>query len=408
MTGPSPALRRLAAWVFVASSLVGYVRPPAGANVYLRTGEVGLAVLTLLVVLALNTGLPARTYTTVITTTAMFLVLVAGYALLWPLLKGSAFGEPSLALAASAAAYCSLAVAYACVFYQEDIFLDTFWRAALIAVCVGLAAYGLNAATGSGWLVHRQYGTPRLQGLLSEPSAWAPFMPALVLLSLDRRRYVAAAVPLVAAALTKSPTVVVGLALSIPAYYALADRWRARRPLVLALSAGVGALAAYRLVHVNTHAPLSASFYDQVLVRLAGGVENVTSGGTLGTNDRFAITRAVFEELANHGWLAAGIGPGSERYLQQTTGMVPNSLATYVLSSFGIVGLLLLAALLVRTVVRSRAARSLMVFLPFIAISFVNSADGWESYKYVVVAVALAGTVNSELTRPARQLMVDA
>jgi hypothetical protein len=233
-------------------------------------------------------------------------------------------------------------------------------------------------------------------------------MPALVLLSLDRRRYVAAAVALAAAALTKSPTVVVGLALSIPAYYALAERWRARRPLVLAVSGGVGALAAYRLVHVDTHAPLSASFYDQVLVRLAGGVENVTSGGTLGTNDRFAITRAVFDELANHGWLAAGIGPGSERYLQQTTGMVPNSLATFVLGSFGIVGLLILAALLVRAVARTRASRCLMLFLPFIAISFVNSADGWESYKYVVVAVVLAGTANSGLTRGDRHLMADA
>ena len=118
----------------------------------------------------------------------------------------------------------------------------------------------------------------------------------------------------------------------------------------------------------------------------------MTSGGTLGRNERFASTRTIFDELALHDWLWTGIGPGSEGYILHVTDMLPNALPVYVLASFGLVGLALLALLLIKSFVVLRTHSTLVVFLPFTAAAMVNSASGWESYKFVVVAVVVAVT----------------
>jgi hypothetical protein len=388
---PSSSLRRLAAWVFIGPSLIGYVRPPTGHNIYLRTGEVGLIGLALLILLAVAAGsVASQTFVTIAATAALFVSVLVAYAWLWPRIRGWAFAEPSRNLAVAAVLYCSAAVAYALVFYREDIFIDVFWKAAVFAIGLAFAAYLANYVTDSGWLVHRQFGTPRLQGLLSEPSSWAPFLPALLLLSLERRRYLWTAVFLIAAALTKSPTVLLGVAGAVPAYYVLAERWRSRRVLVLASAIAFCALAAHGLLQVNIYRPLSSSIVDQFVVRLASGLNAVASGGTVGRNDRFASTQEVIHELSLRGWMLTGIGPGSEGYIRQSTGMLPNALPVYVLASFGIIGLLAFAIILVSTVARLRKHDSLKMFLPCIVVSLINSAGGWESYKYVIVAVVVS------------------
>jgi hypothetical protein len=380
-------LPRLATWLFLVGALFSFARLPGGANVYLRTGDVALLGLAVLAVAVLGRA-ARRDHTVIVASGCAGVVLVAGYALAWPLMRGPEPSNPSWILGVAAVAYCSIAVTFARLYYDEELFLDAFWKLTFAAVGVGLAAYGLNALTGSGWLTHRQYGTPRLQGFLSEPSGWAPYLAALVLLALGRRRYVAFGIALLAVILTKSPTVFLVVALSVTSYAVITAK--RHRALLLGLFVGLGVLAFTWLPHVPVESELSSGIYDQIVGRLAGGIENITSGGTVGRNDRYEITRAVFTTLTEHGWLATGIGPGSEGFIQQETGRVPNSLAAYALSSFGVPGLVMLCAAICVAVRRLRTSTSLRLFLPFFVAAFINSAGGWESYKFVVVAIVAA------------------
>jgi hypothetical protein len=394
-TEPSPEiadnLRRLATWLFMASSLFEYVYSPAAHNYYLKAGQIGLSGFALLTLVAIfRRSVPLRTLVTIGATGALLFGLLLLYAALWPAIRGSALGAPSQKSAVVFVAYCTAAVAYALVFYREEIFTNVYWKAAIVGVILAIAAYIAHVLFHTGWLVHRQYGTPRLQGLLSEPSAWAPFMPSLLLLALGRRRYIWAAIFVVAAALTKSPTILLGMALAVPAYYALAARRRSHRLTVfVSVTTAYTALICW-LQSVSIDRPLSTGLVDQFVFRLASGVHAMESGGTEGRNDRFSGTQSIIHDLATHGWLAAGIGPGAEGYILEHHRLGPNALPVYLLACFGIIGVLVFAVLVVIAAVRLRKFESFRIFLPFIVASLINSADGWESYKFVVVAIVLS------------------
>jgi hypothetical protein len=389
-TGTAVRLERIATWIFVLPSLIGYVRMPDGENHILPALEAGLCLLLGVAVAAVVAGsAPLRDLTVIALSAAAFFGLFGGYALAWPHLKGWAFAEPQPKLALAAVLYCCAAVLYARLFYVQDVFIEVFWKATAAAIVVAVGAYALNEFIGSGWLVHRQYGTPRLQGFLSEPSAWAPFLPALLLLALSNRRYVWATVLLLVAALTKSPTVLLSTAGSLTIWYVIIRKRSSSRYLALGASLLAGVLAVRWLAAFGASRMLSTSLFDQFVGRLASGIRAVDSGGAVGRNARFASTQAVIDQLSWHDWLWTGIGPGSEGYIEDTTTMLPNALPVYVLASFGLVGLVVLAILLVRTVVVLRTHAAFGIFLAFIVASTVNSADGWESYKFVVVAVVV-------------------
>lgn len=386
-------LRRAATWAFVLPALFGYVRMPNGRNHVLPALEVGLSLLFVAMVVAIALGVAAQRDLNVIAASAiLFSGLFVAYLLAWPYLKGWAFADPDPKLAASAVLYCCAAVVYGRLFYHPATLIDVFWKGAIVASVVAVAAYGLNSFTDSGWLVHRQYGTPRLQGFLSEPSGWASYLPALLLIALVRRRWLWLVFVLLATLLTKSPTVLLVTTGSVAAWYVLVRKRSATRWLALAGVLAALAVAVRWLHGFGVRQQLSTNLFDQFVGRLASGVRAVTSGGTLGRNERFASTRTIFDELALHDWLWTGIGPGSEGYILHVTDMLPNALPVYVLASFGLVGLALLALLLIKSFVVLRTHSTLVVFLPFTAAAMVNSASGWESYKFVVVAVVVAVT----------------
>ncbi|WP_212996797.1 hypothetical protein [Winogradskya consettensis] len=383
---------RLATWVFIVPALTGYVRLPGGANVVLPVSELGLGLLLLLVLGVIVKGpVRLRALATIAATVVVLFGLFVAYTLAWPHLRGWAFAEPAPHLALAAVVSCCTAVAYALLFYREDVFIDVFWKAAIGAIVTAVAAYVMNELAGSGWLVHRQYGTPRLQGLLSEPSAWAPFVSALLLLALARRRRLWVGFFLLAAVLTKSPTVLLSTVGSLAAWYVLIRRRSTTRYAMLAGLLVAGTIAVNWLKGIDIYRPLSSSLVDQFVVRLASGVHAVTSGGVTGRNDRFTSTQAVIDEMALRGWLWTGIGPGSEGYILGSTGLLPNALPVYVMASFGILGVIVLMGMLVRTIIRLRTRASLGLFLAFIIASMINSAGGWEFYKFVIVAVVVAG-----------------
>ncbi len=183
-------MARYAAWLFVIPSLIGYVRLPTGGNLYLHTGELALlgTVLLALPVIVERARAGTLRAATVVTPVAV-LALPVVYLLVWPWLGGSPFAQPSFTLGVSAALYVIWTLLYGHLFHDDDHLIDAFLKVLTVALAVGFAAYLAHLAVGLRWMVHTQYGTPRLQGLLSEPSGWGPFLGAAILLGLERRRW---------------------------------------------------------------------------------------------------------------------------------------------------------------------------------------------------------------------------
>ena len=382
----------VAAWLFVLPSMIGYVRLPSGGNVYLHTGELallGTLLLALPVVVERARGGSLRPGT--VLTPVVALALPVLYLLAWPWLGGSPFARPSLALGVSAALYVIWALLYARLFHDDRLLIETFHRVLMVALAVALVAYLAHLTVGLRWLVHTQYGTPRLQGLLSEPSGWGPFLGAAILLGVDRRRWWLVALAGVAAVLTKSPTTVACVGLTVPAYLLLAHRWHRRRAAIIVAVTGAGWWTWWQITNVRITDDVPTGLKGQIVARLASGIANIQSGQTQGRNDRWTSLQAIADAMTTHGWWWTGIGPGSESYWRDTLdGVLPNSLPVYVAGSFGIAGLAILAVLLVVTLVRLRYSALFPLVLPFLVASLLNSAGGWESYKYAVVAMALA------------------
>jgi hypothetical protein len=375
----------------VVPSLIGYVRLPSGGNVYLHTFELALLGTVLLappviVGRARDGTLRAGT----VFTPVVALALPVLYLLVWPWLGGSPLAQPSLALGVSASLYVIWAVLYAHLFHDDDFLVDAFLRVLTVALVVAFAAYLAYVTVGLRWLVHTQYGTPRLQGLLSEPSGWGPFLGAAMLLGWERRRWWLVGLAGVAALATKSPTTVACVGLAVPAYLLLARRWHKWRAAIIVTVTAVGWWTWLQITSVHV-TEVSTSLKDQIVARLASGIANVQSGQTQGRNDRWASLRAIVDAMTAHHWWWTGIGPGSESYWRETLdGVLPNSLPVYVAGSFGVVGVAVLAVLIVLAVVRLRHSPLFPLVLPFVVAALVNSAGGWESYKYAVLAVALA------------------
>lgn len=391
-SAPTRTPARYAAWLFVVPSLIGYVRLPTGGNLYLHTGELallGTGLLALPVVVGRARAGTLRAATVV--TPAAVLAVPVVYLLVWPWLGGSPFAQPSFALGVSAALYVVWAVLYGHLLHDDDHLMDAFVTVLTVALAIGSAAYLAHVTVGLRWMVHTQYGTPRLQGLLSEPSGWGPFLGAAILLGLERRRWPLVGVGVVAALLTKSPTTVACVGLAVPAYLLLAHRWRRGRAAIVVAVTGAGWWAWYQITSVRVTDPVSTGLEDQIVARLASGIANVQSGQTQGRNDRWFSTQAIFDAMTDHGWWLTGIGPGSESYWRDTLGgVLPNNLPVYVAGSFGIPGVVALAVLVVVAVVRLRYSALFPLVLPFVVAALVNSAGGWESYKYAVLAIVLA------------------
>jgi hypothetical protein len=383
---------RYAAWLFVLPSLVGYLRMPSGVNLYLHTGELALLGTILLALpVVVRTARAGGLRATTVVTPVVALALPVVYLLVWPWLGGSPFSRPSFVLGVSAALYVIGTVLYGHLFHDDDRLVDAFTTVLTIALAIGFAAYLAHVTVGLRWLVHTQYGTPRLQGLLSEPSGWGPFLGAAILLGLERRRWILVGVGVLAALLTKSPTTVACVGLAVPAHLLLAHRWRGQRAAVVVTVTAVGWWTWLQITSVRITDTVSTGLKDQIVARLASGVANVRSGQTQGRNDRWFSTQAIVDAMTEHRWWWTGIGPGSESYWRETLGgVLPNNLPVYVAGSFGVVGVAVLAGLIVVAVVRLRQSALFPLVLPFIVAALVNSAGGWESYKYAVLAIVLA------------------
>jgi len=379
--------REAATWLFVVNFLtIGIGRDHA----YLEW--LGLLILTLTDFVLFRTPVPRRAVYRTFLTAAVLTLITGAYLTFgsWP----SSFGiARSYNTQAIFFVITYLAVgAFAALFFEERLFERVIWRASTIALWVGVLSCLASRLTHQILLTSASHGALRMQGTLSEPSAWAPVITLVVLLAIRRRAWWYLPLAAVGEVLAASPVCLLVLLASAAAYYVLTGTRRQRVAVVLLLAAFLPpavffAQTANRFQYLNSH-----NTAEVTVGRLLSGIKYVETDGRAGHNTRFADTTLTISQASASHWLVTGAGPAAdETYFPAKfpSGLIrPNALWVSVLFDFGIVGVVVLAALMLAAAWRMRHFPQLApILLPFFITALINSAEG--SYEYAFVALGI-------------------
>jgi hypothetical protein len=235
-------------------------------------------------------------------------------------------------------------------------------------------------------------GGYRLTGTLSEPSAWAPILPGLIAIAWRRKRYALLVVGVAATALTRSPTVFLTTAIALAIGWFVtgsSSKGRVTLSLALACLSATFILPVTQLLHdVSQDLP---SLLGGPVDRLAAGIDFITSSGQVGSNDRASGAFNVWHTLAKSGNSLRGNGLGAaDTYFPAVAGYVQAySLPLTILFDLGLIGLTLLVVFEVRSIAWLRRSDLVYILAPFMVASTINSAEGLQLFKFVILALLL-------------------
>jgi hypothetical protein len=381
--------QQAATWLFVLSFLtLGVGRD----HTYVEWA--GLALLAFMSFVLFRRPVPVRAVRRIILSAAVLVLIVCAYLVFgsWPSSFGTghSYDVQAVYFVVTYLAVCIFAV----LFFEERVFERVIWRAAIVALWIGVLCWLVSRLTHHLLLVSESHGVLRMQGMLSEPSAWAPVIPLVVLLAIHRRSWWALGLAALATVLTASPTCVLVLAATIPLYYVLTGTRRSRVVVVFALAISLPASVLF--VYAAGPSPYldSRNTAEKAVGRLLAGIEYAKTDGRAGHNTRLADTRVVISVAEANGWMLAGAGPAADqtyfpaRFPSGT--LRPNALWVSVLFDFGLIGVLLLGALMVIAVWRMRRRPQICaILLPFFVASLINSAEGSFEYGFVALGIML-------------------
>ena len=393
-----------ATWVWLGTYF--FVTLPLGPGRVIGAGSraVEAALLAALTLVAFALG--ARRSAAIKTTCAVACIAIpsALVMLLRPRLEYGTDGQYAAAALLAIATY-GLTIVYAGMFFDRATFIRTFRRFAQVALVIALLAFVASRTLGTQVLVSSRLdtGVGRLQGTLSEPSAWAPVLAALLLLAMKERRLRAAVLPAIGVALAKSPTVYLVVAVSVAVYLLSIAPWRSTKPFVIVVAAGATIVSLWFVQTADPNAWLrSENDASRTVGRLLSGIENVRTRGEDGRNDRYASTDLTFAEIDLLDIGLTGAGPDAHTvYFEEKyppTGPIgrgpsPNALWVGVAFNYGRPAMLAVIWLVGFAVLRMRRDAWLAAILvPFALAAMVNSASGFALYKFAVLTVFLALT----------------
>lgn len=386
-------LRPAATWLFSLPFLTaGVVRDSA------KIQAAGLSLLAIGYLVASRSRFPRRAVARICLAATALLLTVCAYLIFrsWPSSYGSASSYDKNAVL-FVITYLNVAV-FAALFFEVRLFERVIWRGATAALWIGVLSWLATRLTRDLILVSTSHGVIRMQGTLSEPSAWAPVIPLVVLLAIRRRSWLSLGLALVAMCLTASPTCLIVLVGSLLLYYALTGTRQQRLAIVITLGVLVPASVAFVLTATPAHYLNSHNTPEKALGRLLVGIQNIDTDGRLGHNTRWASTRVITADAAENGWLLTGAGPAADvtylslRYPASAGPQPyrPDALWVGILFDFGLIGVAVLAVLMLTAAWRMRKDPGLCaVLLPFSVAAVVNSAEGSFAYIFVALGILL-------------------
>jgi hypothetical protein len=377
-------MQTAATWLFVLPLFIEGV-----AVDVVKIEVAALAVLAFTALVILPRPIPERAIKRIYLTFAVLVLLVIAYLALgsWPSNAGTARSYDNHAMIFVGA---NVAVAiFAVLFFEKRLFERVIWRAATLALWIGVASCALSRLTGRPLLVNAADGGLRMVGTLTEPSDWAPVLGLVVLLALRRRSWPYVALALAGLALTDSPTCILVLVVTVPLYYALVGTGR-QRALTLAALAVLIPAGIFFVQQTSPQRYLDSGNAAEVAVgRLLSGIRNVETGGQQGANGRFASTRLVITDAKAHGWIRFGAGPAADStyfpvmYPNATGGVAygANALWVAILFEFGVGGVVVLGLLMLAAASRMwHYPSTAAILLPFFIASLVNSTGANNAF----------------------------
>jgi hypothetical protein len=384
-------MQTAATWLFILPLFVGGVARDAA-----KVQTAGLALLAFTSVVILRRPLPKLAISRIYLTAAVLILILCAYLTFrsWPSYFGTSRSYDIQAMI-FVATYVAVAV-FAVMFFEERLFERVVWRAATLTLWVGVSSCIISRLTHHLLLINPSSGL-RMQGTLSEPSAWAPVLPLVVLLGIRRRSWLYVMLALLGTLLTNSPTCILVLLVTVPVYYVLCNTGRHRMLLLFAsvvvILVGIGFLQTANPDHYLN----SRNTAEVAIGRLLSGIRNVETDGQVGSNDRFTSTTVVIAEARTNGWMRAGAGPAADntyfpaKYpVEISDAYRPNNLWVSILFDFGEGGLVVLGAMMLWAVWRMRHRPDIAaLLLPFFIASLINSAEGSFEYAFVALGVML-------------------
>lgn len=287
-------------------------------------------------------------------------------------------------------------VLFAALLFSATDFVMVFYRlsiaSAIIAVLSWLASIALsmpvltNARGGSG------VASFRLQGLLAEPSNWAPIVIAMIILAWMRRNWWVILLAIVVAVLSQSPTVFLVGVLSLVLYLLLATPWRASKvPITIASLILFSAAGSYALSADGQQLSQSSNFFINVLGRLVIGVQGAINGDAT-AEARLRSTDIVIQAAMASGRFEWGNGLNSASlYFEEIYGAAnirANALWVRAIYEVGLFGCIIILVLIVISLIRLAKFPILAaVFIPIFVTSMVNSAH--QLNKLAILGILL-------------------
>ena len=288
--------------------------------------------------------------------------------------------------------YISVIAIYSLFLYEEEAVVRWFYRLGVGSMVVGLTALVAHYLAGNRLLIDISYGSARPQALFTEPSAWAPVIGAVGIISWKRESYLIFALTIVMVVLSNSPTVILVTMLSFIGVFLL------ERGGVKTVLLGFGSVVIAGVLFVALGGLdwlVNAGVGGKTVERLALGLKFAFTLAEEGYNPRVSGAIDVVTNLSKHDLLWTGYGLNSSTvYFQAITPAGEPHARAYsilltALFSFGIVGAVLVTYWGAKVASRLKKINSpyLYIYVPFLLVSMINSAQGFVTYKFVILGL---------------------
>jgi hypothetical protein len=270
-----------------------------------------------------------------------------------------------------------------------------FTQISIIASFIALLGFNL---LGSYVQINVQGDYGRVQGFLSEPSAFAPILAIFVIWQWKDKRYWQVMFGILCILMTKSPTCYLVIVLSITISYLIQTlRYNPVRGVVFL------SLVAYLvnlLLSIDLTAGMNLYSSENPILnsvgRLFSGLEDIRTGGDTGANSRYQAYLEYKMCMENYQlyWTGYGFNSSSTFFLSYfKDGFIRDySLYLTLLFSYGYIGVMIFysACLYALAYLSKIQSTYYFVFISFLVASSINSAQGLVMYRMVFLGVFLA------------------
>lgn len=392
-TASEAKICRFATYIYVGGYFISALHGTGNSIIKIRYAYIELPLLVLIIWIGIkgewqHRGL-ARAFAVNLVVTILF---VGGMLVQSKPLLGSS--EAYLKLGLAEYFYIVITVVFAFTLFDAKTFLDVWLKTSTVAVLLAIAGY-IVANITTLFVTFASYGGGlRLTGMLNEPSAWAPVIAASIVIAWKKSSYWLVALFFLAGLLTKSPTVILVLAVVLISTVLTTKGYRYARVSVLA---GLAALTPYAILAITKasfaqNLILSGNPIEVSIGRLFSGLHFIQTGGQSGSNDRAQGAQNVLAEIGSQGgfWLGHGLG-ASQVYFPAATGQVEAySLPLTIVFDVGVLGLSAYIVFVLRSLWRLRRTEVFWIFFPFVLATSINSAEGLEFFKFSLLAIFIA------------------